>query len=270
MMSHALPMLLRAMPIAISGSAHAALIAALIVASPIRQEAEGAQVVVLEVSMVDDGEAKASAGSASPLSAEAVPEAPAEQAAIAAPPAPEPSAAPEAVEAEATSEPPAPEAVVTPLPVTPAPKPKVERRPKTPVMAERPRAKAPPRKASPKREGPARERGVSAGPRREGAQVGSGAGRNASPGGGLSGAAYAGKVRAILQARANALGIEDQEGAVGLSFVIGSSGRMESHAITRTSGSASVDRMIRGMMASSSFPPPPGGRFAGSVTIRIH
>ena len=70
----------------------------------------------------------------------------------------------------------------------------------------------------------------------------------------MSGAAYAGKVRAILQARANALGIEDQEGSVGLKFVIGGSGRMESHAITRTSGSASVDRMIRSMMAKHPSP----------------
>jgi protein TonB len=86
---------------------------------------------------------------------------------------------------------------------------------------------------------------------------------SASPG------AYAAQVRAILQARADALGLEDVAGIVGLTFMVGPSGRLVSHAISRPSGNFEIDRAIRGMMATVSFPPPPGGHFDGNVTVRV-
>ena len=257
-MNYAASTLLRFVPPALSGSAHAALIVALIVISPLPKDSAGAGVTVFEVAMVDEGElaqAAPSPGAASQVL-------PPEETAVA-PPAEPPAEQPAPV-TPALIEPAAPEAVVVP-----APKPKLAPKSRPPVVAERPRPSLQPRATAPRREASSREAGAGGAQPREGAQARGGAGRAGPPGNAASGAAYAGKVRAILQARANALGIEDQEGAVGLSFVIGGAGRMESHAITRTSGSASVDRMIRSMMASASFPPPPGGRFSGTVNIRI-
>jgi protein TonB len=74
----------------------------------------------------------------------------------------------------------------------------------------------------------------------------------------------------MLQARANALGFEDVNATVGLSFTIDASGRVTSSAITRASGDFKVDAALRRMITSASFPPPPGGRFTGAVTVRIH
>jgi TonB family protein len=87
--------------------------------------------------------------------------------------------------------------------------------------------------------------------------------------GSVSSGAYAAQVRAILQARADALGLEDVAGIVGLTFMVGPSGRLVSHGIARPSGNFEIDRAIRGMLASASFPPPPGGSFTGNVTVRI-
>jgi periplasmic protein TonB len=83
-------------------------------------------------------------------------------------------------------------------------------------------------------------------------------------------AAYAARVRATLQSRASALGFEDVNASVGLSFVIGPSGSVTSASLSRPSGDFKVDGALRRMLASSSFPPPPGGHFSGAVTVRIH
>ena len=270
-MNYAASTLLRFVPPALSGSAHAALIVALIVISPLPKDSAGAGVNVFEVAMVDEGEL----GLASPSPGAAPQVLPPEEAAVVPPAEPplEPAVESSTPVTPAVIEPVAPPESVSPEAVlVPAPKPKLVPRP--PVVAERPRPPVQPRSVAPRRNASSREiarreAGAEGAQQRDGAQARGNAGRAGTPGNSLSGAAYAGKVRAILQARANALGIEDQEGSVGLSFVIGGSGRMESHAITRTSGSASVDRMIRGMMASASFPPPPGGRFSGTVNIRI-
>jgi TonB family protein len=85
----------------------------------------------------------------------------------------------------------------------------------------------------------------------------------------VSSGAYAAQVRAILQARANAMGLEDVEGVVGISFSVGPSGRLINHGLTRPSGNHVIDRAIRSMLASVSFPPPPGGSFTGNVTVRV-
>lgn len=95
------------------------------------------------------------------------------------------------------------------------------------------------------------------------------AGRAGAGGSSVSAAGYAAQVRSILQARANRLGMDDVAGTVAIAFQIDGHGRVVSHAITRTSGVADIDRAIRGMMGSVSFPPPPGGRFAANVTVRV-
>lgn len=82
-------------------------------------------------------------------------------------------------------------------------------------------------------------------------------------------AGYAARVRSVLQARANALGFEDVNATVGLSFTIDGSGRVALSSVSKPSGDFKVDAALRRMLASASFPPPPGGKFSGSVTVRI-
>ncbi len=94
------------------------------------------------------------------------------------------------------------------------------------------------------------------------------AGRPGQAGGNVSAAAYASQVHRILQSRTTALGL-NARGNVSVSFAIDGSGRMASSGIIRSSGDDGVDHAIRTMLARSSFPAPPSGRFSGSVTIRI-
>lgn len=90
--------------------------------------------------------------------------------------------------------------------------------------------------------------------------------------GSASGAAYGSLVNAELNRRkrypaiAQAMGVE---GSVGVSFTIGAGGRIVSHAITRSSGHASLDESVRSLMASVAFPPPPGGAFPYATSIRF-
>ncbi|WP_163364489.1 TonB family protein, partial [Escherichia coli] len=84
----------------------------------------------------------------------------------------------------------------------------------------------------------------------------------------VSAAAYASQVHRILQSRTTALGL-NARGNVSVSFAIDAAGRMASSGIIRSSGDDGVDHAIRTMLARSSFPAPPSGRFSGSVTIRI-
>lgn len=257
---------LRLMPMSVSSAAHAAVIAALIVASPLPRPSLAVGETAIEVAMVDEGEIGAPKAEASiapatePQQADPPVADPPQQEAT---PTPPPAPAPEVALQEAPSP-----LIVSPPPVV-APKARIERPTQPKAVLPKtmpPRREAAPR-AAPRREAKAAPAGAEGAQARNG--TGAGQARAGAPGNAAAGAAYAGRVRAILQGRANALGIEDHEGAVGVSFTIGASGRMESHAITRTSGSGSVDRLIRGMLASASFPPPPGGRFVGSVTIRI-
>jgi len=90
---------------------------------------------------------------------------------------------------------------------------------------------------------------------------------------GISRAAYAALVVAQIQAHkfypesARARG---EQGAVGVSFTIGPSGRVGSAAIVRSSGFAELDSAAREILRSISPPPPPGGSFSASTTIRFH
>ncbi len=82
-------------------------------------------------------------------------------------------------------------------------------------------------------------------------------------------ARYAAQVHRQLQARANALGLENVSGTVSITFVIDEAGRVRTHELSRPSGDHHIDRAMRKLMSTTMFPPPPGGRFSGTVTIRI-
>ncbi len=80
---------------------------------------------------------------------------------------------------------------------------------------------------------------------------------------------YGARVRAVLQARVDGLGLEDVEGTVVVGFTIDASGAVVSHGLARSSGSGQIDRAISGLLGRMRFPPPPSGRFAATVAIRI-
>jgi periplasmic protein TonB len=61
----------------------------------------------------------------------------------------------------------------------------------------------------------------------------------------------------------------NEQGAVGVSFTIGPSGRVGSAAVVRSSGFAELDGAAREILRSISPPPPPGGFFSASTTIRF-
>jgi TonB family protein len=52
-------------------------------------------------------------------------------------------------------------------------------------------------------------------------------------------------------------------------LTLGPSGRIVSHAITRSSGSVALDREVDAMMAEVQAPPPPGGIFRAGLTIHF-
>lgn len=59
-------------------------------------------------------------------------------------------------------------------------------------------------------------------------------------------------------------------GSVGVVFSVGGSGRIASHSIYRSSGSAALDGAIHAMMAAAHAPPPPGGSFRGSIVVNFN
>lgn len=179
-------------------------------------------------------------------------------------PPPEPSPPPPAEDARPSpveeSEPPL--AVVEsdrsaePVPVPPPPKSRPERK-KTPPRKDRPVVAV--RATEPKRADRAATTGAIAG---QAASGGTTARAGADPG-------YGARVRAMLQARVDGLGLEDVEGTVVVGFTIDASGAVVSHGLSRSSGSGQIDRSISGLLGRLRFPPPPGGRFAATVAIRI-
>lgn len=147
--------------------------------------------------------------------------------------------------------------------------------PPKPVQKTRPLAKREPPKVAPQARRQPEKTPVAERPRlapvaREGKAEGStrpAAAARAGAGG--QDAGYAARVRAALQARANALGFEDVNATVVLSFSIDAAGRVNSASVARPSGDFKVDGALRRMLASASFPPPPGGRFSATVPVRI-
>jgi protein TonB len=68
----------------------------------------------------------------------------------------------------------------------------------------------------------------------------------------------------------NAARAEGVTGSVGVVFTVGSSGQIVSHSITRSSGNNTLDAAARQMMQAVHVPPPPGGSFSGSTSIRFN
>jgi protein TonB len=58
-------------------------------------------------------------------------------------------------------------------------------------------------------------------------------------------------------------------GTVVLSFTIGSSGRVTSSSVVRSSGNGLLDGAARQTMSAVSLPPPPGGRYSNTVPIHL-
>jgi len=58
-------------------------------------------------------------------------------------------------------------------------------------------------------------------------------------------------------------------GTVLLSFTIGSSGRVTSNSVVRSSGNGLLDGAARQTMSALSLPPPPGGRYSNTVPIHL-
>jgi protein TonB len=71
----------------------------------------------------------------------------------------------------------------------------------------------------------------------------------------------------IYPAAARAAGVT---GSVVVVLVVGPSGRIVSHTIARSSGSAVLDGEVDAMMAAVQAPPPPGGTFRGGLTINFN
>lgn len=61
----------------------------------------------------------------------------------------------------------------------------------------------------------------------------------------------------------------DVIGVVGVAFTVGPGGTIVSHSITRSSGSGALDGAVHGMMRAVRLPPPPGGVFRSSISIRF-
>jgi protein TonB len=59
------------------------------------------------------------------------------------------------------------------------------------------------------------------------------------------------------------------QGSVGVVFVIGNGGTLQSYAVTQSAGNAELDAATHRMMGAAKFSPPPGGLFRGSIVIRF-
>lgn len=140
--------------------------------------------------------------------------------------------------------------------------------PKPAPVVERPRRKAEPRREKTAVAAPSERRALADRPAATGAIAGrAAAGATTARAGADPG--YGTRVRAVLQARIDGLGLEDVEGSVVVAFTIDASGAVASHGLARPSGSGQIDRAVSGLLGRMRFPPPPAGRFAATVVIRI-
>lgn len=188
------------------------------------------------------------------------------------PPTPEPVAPPpEPAPIEATE--PAPKKPAEVEPPKPEPRRPVEPRPRKPkkprdaaAVAARPprveRAEAPPSAVATGSAGSAEGKAANGRGRTEAA---------AAPSGSVL-AAYAALVAAEIERHkyyppaAREAGLS---GTVSVAFTIGPSGTVVSHAVTRSSGAPALDAVVPSMMAATRVPPPPGGRFRGTIAVRF-
>lgn len=169
---------------------------------------------------------------------------------------------------------PAPEADV----VEPPPPPQIVAPEAMPPPQDRPAPKPKPRPiATPRQKAPAETAREEGDERRE-AQQGRRAARRgvaegASTSGGLSHAAYAALLAAEIRRRTfypSAARATGATGSVGVAFTIGPSGRVTSMSIASSSGDAALDGAARAILRAVHTPPPPGGHFSASTSIRFH
>ena len=107
---------------------------------------------------------------------------------------------------------------------------------------------------------------------RAGSASGGGGARGPSVGA-ISSAAYGALVAAELNRHKRypeAARAAGAQGVVVVSFVVGPSGRVTSHIISRSSGNAVLDGAVRQMMAAIQLPPPPNGSFRASAPVRFN
>ena len=185
-------------------------------------------------------------------------------------PTPAPTATLEPIPtAAAMSEPtPTPAASQEPTPTpaaTPEPKPRPTAIPTVTRLASSSRVKAPAESVAPPRR---------MAPVRPHAPVATGVAAAAADGIGPSLSAARADYGALVlaQIRAHkfypAAALEAHEsGDVGVLFVVASSGRIASVAITRSSGAATLDQAARTIIDAIELPPPPGGFYSGSTQL---
>jgi protein TonB len=91
-------------------------------------------------------------------------------------------------------------------------------------------------------------------------------------GGRMASSAYRSIVQARLSARKTALQSTASRGLKGyviVSFSIGASGTVTRASVSKSSGNGAVDSAARAMVASTSFPPPPGGSFSARLPVMV-
>ena len=89
----------------------------------------------------------------------------------------------------------------------------------------------------------------------------------------MSPGSYAGLLAAELRRRQfypTTARAQGATGSVSVAFTVGPSGRILRQTITASSGNSALDSAARAMMSAVHTPPPPGGRFSTSTTIRFH
>ena len=91
-------------------------------------------------------------------------------------------------------------------------------------------------------------------------------------GGKMASSAYRSIVQARLSARKGSLQPALRQGSKGyvvVSFSIGASGRVTRAAVVKSSGVGTINSAARAMVASTSFPPPPGGSFSARLPVQV-
>ena len=203
------------------------------------------------------------------------------------PPARAPAAAtPEPEQAELTAPPPqviapdaVPLAVAEPPEVRPKPigKPKPVTRPRPKPAIEEAEEDEEDDRPTPAELRAQRNRAQAASERRQAQEGRQAARRGVAHGapavGGMSHASYAALLAAEIRRRTfypAAARASGESGSVGVAFTVGPSGRVGGLSITSSSGNAALDGAARSILRAIHTPPPPGGTFSASTSIRFH
>jgi TonB family protein len=162
--------------------------------------------------------------------------------------------------------PPPPKPTPKPAPPKPTPKPTpTERAP--PRDDAREKAEAEKRDAARKAADDARRAKDDARKAREAQGAGSSSHASGGKASGADAAAYGSTIYSEIARHKNGAGLSES-GSVGFTFTVNASGRIVSHAITKSGGPA-LDARVAAMLSSVQAPPPPGGAFTGRMTIRF-